>query len=223
MKKLFFASISFLALSLVLTGCAKSSQTADNQAGLDTGRPGQMRQPDFGQPDRMPDIRGIVKSIVGNEVTVLKIDMPAGGRNASSTPGQDQAGAAGVASKNAVSLVGASGIPSGVPGGGGMMGGAGGPGEQTTETRAQMLAKLKEMSTGEEKIIIPVGIRMLKMDVSGNNRTMVEATLADITADKNITVWVSAVGADGVASASTTASTTAVTTGRKIAEFVLIN
>jgi len=217
MKKLFFASISFLALSLVLTGCAKSSQTADNQAGPDNGRPGQMRQPDFGQPDRMPDIRGIVKSIVGNEVTVLKIDMPTGGRTASSTPKQDQAGVAGAASKNAVSLVGASGVPNGVPGGGRMMGGVGGPGEQTTETRAQMLAKLKEMSTGEEKIIIPVGIRMLKMDVSGNNRTMVEATLADITADKNITVWVSA-----DASASATASTTAVAS-RKVAEFVLIN
>ncbi|MCX6794604.1 MAG: hypothetical protein NTY31_01200 [Candidatus Falkowbacteria bacterium] len=219
MKKFFIVSTSFLALLLILTGCSKSSQTANKQTGQDNNnQPGRMRQPDFGQPDRQPDVRGVVKTIVGNEVTVLKIDMPAGGRNASSTLEQNQGDSNGSTSKNAISLVGGTGGPGGGAGRG-MMGAGdpGGPGEQTSDTRAQMLAKLKEMSTGEEKIIIPVGIQMLKTDTSNNKREMVEATLADITADKNITIWISAVNA-GV-----TASTTDGAVTRKIAEFVLIN
>lgn len=214
MKKILIASVSFLALTLVLTGCAKSSQTAKNAGNNDASRSGRMRQPDFGQPDRAPDVRGIVKSVVGNEVTVLKIDMPAGGFQASSTPRQEN-GAENNPARNAAGLAG--------PVGGGMMpGGAGGPGEQTTESRAQMLARLKELSTGEEKIIIPVGIQMLKMDTSDGKRTMVEATLADITADKNLTVWLSS-GASAGNSATSTASTTIMAAERKIAEFVLIN
>lgn len=228
MKKALIGSASFLALLLVLTGCAKTSSSVNPQAQQENGnQPGRMRQPDFGQPDRQPDIRGIVKSIVGNEVAVLKIDMP--GRNASSTPGgmeRNNANANGEVAPS-VSLTGRAGTRgAGAGSGAGMMmgtggpggpDGPGGPGEQTGETRAQMLAKLKELSTGEEKIIIPVGIRMLKMDTSNNKKTMVEATLADITADKNITVWTVAI------SPETTASTTENIVTRKIAEFVLIN
>jgi hypothetical protein len=217
MKKILIAAASFFTLSLVLTGCAKSSPTAKTAGTNDTNKSGRSRQPDFGQPDRTPDVRGIVKSVVGNEVTVLKIDMPAGGLQASSTPEQKNSTDKN-STRSAVSLTGATGgrMMAGGPGG------AGGPGEQTTESRAQMLAKLKELSTGEEKIIIPVGIRMLKMDTSDGKRTMVEATLADITADKNLTIWLSS-GASAVNIASSTASTTAVTAARKIAEFVLIN
>jgi hypothetical protein len=217
MKKILIAAVSFLTLSLVLTGCAKSSSTAKTAGTNDTNKPGRMRQPDFGQPDRAPDVRGLVKSVVGNEVTVLKIDMPAGGFQASSTSEQ-KSNTDKNSTRSAVSLTGSAGgrMMAGGPGG------AGGPGEQTTESRAQMLAKLKELSTGEEKIIIPVGIQMLKMDTSDGKRTMVEATLADITADKNLTIWLSS-GASAGNIASSTASTTAVTAERKIAEFVLIN
>jgi len=73
-----------------------------------------------------------------------------------------------------------------------MGGGMGGPGmEGSDTTRADMLAKLKEMSTGEETIVIPVGIKMMKFDTTTGSREPVEATLADITADKSITVWTS--------------------------------
>ncbi len=220
MKKIFLIPVSFLALLLVLTGCTKASPATDKQAEQDINKPSRMRQPDFGQPERTPDVRGIVKSVVGNEVTILKIDRQLGNRNASSTTEQANNGSA--TKTSAVSLTGIAGGAGGGVGGGRMMGagGPGGPGEQTSETRAQMLAKLKEMSTGEEKIIIPVGIRMLKMDTSNDARTMVEATLADITADKNVVIWISA---PAVAAESVAASSTPVATPSKIAEFVLIN
>jgi hypothetical protein len=169
---------------------------------------GKRRQPDFGQPDRQPDVRGVVKSIVGNEITILKIDLPS--RNSSSTPDNTA-----TKEKTAVNLTGSA------PMAGGPSGMGGRPGEDNTDTRAQMLAKLKAMSTGEEKIIIPIGIQMLKFDTTSGQREPVEATLADITADKNITIWTSSAPASVMA--STTATTTSSNSGKKIAEFVLIN
>lgn len=244
MKKAFIFSMSLVIVLFVLTGCTKASPTAA-PTGQNSGTQSGRRQPDFGQPNRQADVSGVVKSIIGNEVTILKIDRP--NRNASSTPGQ--AGRQG-GSDNATGSAPAASIVSGAggnggggrggfqggPGGGG---GAGGPGGATGDTRAAMLARLKAMSTGEETIIIPVGIRMLKVDTSNNKRTMVEATLADITADKSLTIWTAtptvapantnASTTDITASATNTnASTTALTTpaaasARKIAEFVLIN
>jgi len=218
MKKFFFVSTSFLALALILTGCSsQSASKTNNQAGR--VNPDQFRQPDFGQPNRTPDIRGVVKSMVGNEVTVLKIDLPSGGRASSTDARAENASGAGSTSsetRNVAAFVGAAG-GTGARGEIRMMGG--GPGEQTGETRAQMLAQLKAMSTGEETIVIPVGIQMLKVDTSDNKRTMVEATLADITADKNITVWLNIPEVQTDSTASGTESGMA----RKIAEFVLIN
>lgn len=212
MKKIVLFSSAFLALALILAGCAKKIPVTQQQAEEANGGPGRMRLPDFGQPDRVPDIRGVVKSIVGNEVTILKIDMPAGGMRASTTP--EGGDASGSGSKTAVNLIGGSERQGGRMMAGGP-GGPGGPGEQSAETRAEMLAKLKEMSAGEEKVIIPVGIQMMKFDTSDGKRTAVEATLADITADKNITIWVS--GGEAAIAATSTPATP------KTAEFVLIN
>jgi hypothetical protein len=205
MKKKLFLFFGLLGSLLVLSACSpqQKSQTpadgkspAGNQQGDD-----RMRRPDFGQPDRPADIRGLVKSIVGNEATVLKLDM--GANRASSTP-ENKSGS--TTDKTArLSLGGSQAMRTGGPGG---MGGAGRPGEQDSDTRAQMLAKLKEMSTGEEKIIIPVGIKMMKpsSDAASGRREMVEATLADVTSDKNIIVWLNASISD-----------------KKVADFVIIN
>ena len=229
MKKAFIFPAFFLALALVLTGCAKSSQTPGQAVG-GSNRPGQTRMPDFGQPDRRADVRGVVKSIVGNEVTILKIEMP--NRGASSTSDQT-AGTknSGSTASPAISLSG--GTARGNAGGrsgAGFAGGSGGPGgTMDTQARAQMLERLKAMSTGEEKIIIPVGIKMLKADTSNNKRTMVEATLADITADKSLTIWTTTPDAAATPTVATTTVSTASTTvaapavATKIAEFVLIN
>jgi len=206
-KKIFIISALVAVLLLILTGGIYLAVKNNNKSGQFDNRVGKMRQPDFGQPERQPDVRGVVKSIVGNEITVLKVEMPNRDRNSSSTP------ASGDKTRAAVSLVGGSGGP-GMDGARGGMGRPGG--EQDNNTRAQMLATLKEMSTGEEKIIIPVGIQMLKFSTSGGKSEPVEATLADITADKSITVWTSS-------APTSTSATTTIVTDNKIAEFVLIN
>lgn len=206
MKKLFIISTLILSSVLVLTGCSKNSQIAKEQNSRSGENGQERRMPDFGQPERQPDIRGVVKSVLSNEVTVLKIDLPNPGHSASSTSASgtvrnnEQAGKAGAA----LAITG-SGTRM-MPGGGMMAGDPGGAGEQNSDSRAQMLEKLKAMSTGEEKIIIPVGIKMLKGETTNKKRTMVEATLADITADKSITVWLNSTITD-----------------KKVAEFVLIN
>ncbi|MFA6416814.1 MAG: hypothetical protein WCW61_01330 [Patescibacteria group bacterium] len=213
-KKLAFSSVLLLFL-FVLTACGQTnkdnSQTNSATAtdkNSDSLRPSRTNRPDFGQPDRESDVRGLVKSILGNEVDVLKVDMP--GRQASST---EAANTENVKTQReaGVSLT-TTGVPAGVPAGGGagmgmgMGGGPGGPGEQTADSRAQMLETLKAMSSGEEKIIIPVGIKMLKSGSENGSREMVEANLSDITADKMITIWLNQSVTD-----------------KKVAEFVLIN
>lgn len=210
-------TVALFASLFVLTGCSQTAAPVGNQtrgasnpnsqedgsnSNRDNARAGR-RMPDFGQPQRQPDIRGLVKSIVGNEATVLKIDM--GQRQASSTPemGTSTKEGAALSFGNPNSPGGR--MPAGGPGG---PGGFGGPGEQTENSRVKMLEELKKISTGEEKIILPVGIQMLKS--SRNDETkkmeMVEASLSDITADKTVTIWLNAQITD-----------------KKVAEFVLIN
>ena len=207
MKRKTFISLALLFFLLTLTACSSKTQNpAPSGVQNDPNQPGsgRLRRPDFGQPERAVDIRGVVKSILGNEVTVIKIDMP--DRQASSTTEKTLGSNASGSKDAALSLTGAnSSVRMGQGRMGGMAGGPGGPDDQTN-TREQMLARFKEMSTGEETIIVPVGIKMMKSDNTNGKREMVEATLADITTDKMITIWLNA----GV-------------TDKKVAEFVLIN
>ncbi|MFA6386023.1 MAG: hypothetical protein WCW29_04750 [Candidatus Paceibacterota bacterium] len=207
-KKLAFSSVLLLFL-FVLTACGQTnkdnSQTnTATDKNNDSLRSSQTKRPDFGQPDREADVRGLVKSILGNEVNVLKVDMP--GRQASSTEATNTENVK-TQREAGVSLT-----TTGVPAGGGagmgmgMGGGPGGAGGQTADSRAQMLETLKAMSSGEEKILIPVGIKMLKFSSESGSREMVEANLSDVTADKMITVWLNQSVTD-----------------KKVAEFVLIN
>ncbi len=233
MKRILLVFMALFVVLVFFSACArigKDDLSSQNQPF------GEMRRPDFGQPEREADFRGLVKSVLGNEVTILKFDSSEQRPNGlNSEDGVDNEGDFKNGSDSeesaavAVSLTGAAGaIPTGgggrpaggmMPGGGPAAGGgrmmAGGAAD--SETRAQMLARLQEMSTGEEKIVIPVGIRMLKPDtaatntnngdrVAGRSREMIEATLSDITADKMITVWLNSEITD-----------------RKVAEFVLIN
>ena len=156
--------------------------------------------PDFGQPKEQPDIRGIVKSIVGNQVTVLKLDRP---QNASEQNDETKKEDSDTASGNNAK------IPVRMGGTGMMMGGPGGRpgGEDESSTREDMLERIKAMSTGEETITIPVGIQMLKPSSDGSKKMeMVEASLSDIAADKSITVWLNKDITD-----------------KKVASFVLVN
>lgn len=196
---------ALLAVLLFLSACSQNSASGNKQnTGPDGAPRGQgPRQPDFGQPDRQPDIRGIVKSIVGNEATILKVDLRGGPGAGQTTSSTEAANAANTRPVPAVSLNG--GAPAGGPNQGrgfGVRIGAEGSGTD----RADRLAQLKELSTGEEKVLIPVGIQMLKAPTGTDSRTMVEATISDVTADKTITIWLD----NSV-------------TDKKVAEFVLIN
>lgn len=206
MKRFLFLLTLLFGVLLTLSACSKVPvNNVQNSANpqQNNGSP-RSRMPDFGQPDRPADIRGVVKSITGNEAVILKVDMRAGrgGQNVSSTPGNDSA--SGNSQAPAVSLSGAGGERRAFGGGG--PGGQGGQGG-TTE-RAAMLERIKAMSTGEETITIPVGIQMLKAssDATAKQPVMVEATLSDIVSDKSITIWLASS-----------------TTDKKVAEFILIN
>lgn len=195
-KKLIFGS-ACLGLILVLSGCGTGNQTSNQAAKQKSnqaeGRPDRM--PDFGQPKTQPEARGVVKSVVGNEVTILKIDQP---QRATST----DSGTASSTKRNNLSLNGGAGRGAG---GMGMMGGERQRGANSETDRATLMEQMKAMSTGEETITIPVGIKMLKAGTD-NPRNMVEANISDVVADKMITVWLDSSVTD-----------------KKVASFVLIN
>lgn len=224
-KKFLLISLTLFMSVFVLTGCSKISsdkQTtnktdgqANNQAsqGQNNPRGAGRRLPDFGQPNKPADIRGVVKSVTGNEATVIKIDVGAGGRNASSSLEKNTDGSASTSqNKPSISLAGNGAQGNrrmmGGTGGPGVPGGAGGPEGDTASSRVAMLENIKAMSTGEEKIVIPVGIQMLKSNINSDTKKseMIAATLGDVTTDKMITIWLNASFTD-----------------KKIAEFILIN
>ncbi len=184
--------ITFLSL-LTLTACG-SKQAVDN------GNRNAFRRPDFGQPEKQADVSGLVKSIIGNEVTILKMERSQRGEESDSEAGDDEEGEGQQGNLN-MTFNGAGGQRMVIRGGGRP------GGEWDEDSRAAMLERMKEMSSGEEIITIPVGIQMLKSDITGGSDEpeMIEATLADITADKMIQVWLDESVSD-----------------RKIASFVLI-
>ncbi len=210
----------FLFCVLVLSACSQKSTSLvlDSQtkaaitSKTNTSRNG--RVPDFGQPEKQADIRGVVITMVGNEVTVLKIAVNQNRRSSSTseTGNLETNNEASSSGQNtpAISLTGANNHAGGArPGGQDMPGGFGGGQGREAETtdRAAMIANLKTMSTGQEKIIIPVGIKMMKLETdSTGKRITIEASLADISADKMITVWLNSAVSD-----------------KKVADFVLIN
>jgi hypothetical protein len=217
-KRIFILSALLLGGVFALTACSKAPATGanpQNPSQSASGTPqakgaGRNRMPDFGQPSRPADIRGVVKSITGNEADILVVNMGdgRGGQNASSTP---NANASGTKQAPAISLggsgAGRQGGFGGYAGGQGGRGGSGGAGGGGAADPAAMLARLKAMSTGEDTVVIPVGIKMLKSSTDANNkRTYVEASLSDVVSDKTVTIWLNSSVTD-----------------KKVAEFVLIN
>ncbi|MFA5318675.1 MAG: hypothetical protein WC323_04390 [Patescibacteria group bacterium] len=178
-----FLFFLLLAVAITLSACA-NKQVAKNSDIIN-------RRPDFGQPERPADISGIVASIIGNEVTVLKIERP-DRDNANNAAGNDSgdAEAEGQSRNLGTAFNGSSGR---IPGAGGVAGGGmrGGGFAMNADNQAQILERMKEMSSGEEKVIIPVGIQMLKPDSENTTGeiSMMEATLSDITANKMLRIW----------------------------------
>lgn len=205
-KAIFFTGIFFILTGvLLLSGCSKSQ---DNTSAVNnTSRLN--RRPDFGQPERQADVNGLVKSVTGSEVTILKMDRAQRDTAADSEAGTEGSTDSGQRPANLGATLNG-GTTGGPAGGGRRMGGFGNggpPDEWDEDSRTAMLEQIKAMSSGEETVTIPVGIQMLKPDTTAGSGQpeMLEATLADITADKMIQVWLDESVAD-----------------RKIASFVLI-
>lgn len=128
---------------------------------------------DFEKPEEKADISGIVKTITGNEVTVLKIERQTFDENSNENRDIEKDKSDNVAERR----------PASGMGGGMGMGSRLNVGDENSDERLEML---KSLSTEDEKIIIPVGIKMLKND----NGKMIEATLDDVTKDKMLTIWI---------------------------------
>ena len=161
------------------------------------------RMPDFEKPAEEASVSGIVKNVVGNEVTVLKIERQGGFGNGTNSgfevtekKNEKEEKTQGL---NITGFGGDSGGMRGGPGGG--MGG-GRPSETGESDTDERLEMLKTLSTGEEKVTIPVGIKMLKNE----DGKMIEATITDVTKDTMLMIW-----------------TDASITDKNIANFVIIN
>jgi len=191
MKKLLILLVVF---SFVLSGCSSNSNV-DKSVNDDVNS--SKERTNFESPEDKADIVGIVESITGNEVVILKIEMGDPSQNLPENAESEKKSTE--TEGKTLSLTGTGTM--GGPGGG--MGGKRPEGSFDENSRSEMLEKIKEMSNGSETVLIPVGIKMLKTD--SETRAMVEANLTDVVVDQMINIWLN----DEI-------------TDRKIAEFVII-
>ena len=176
MKRISFI-IASLAFVFFVTGCGNNtSVNGDSESTTTNNKTGQFQDPNM--PERNVDISGVVKSMVGNEVTVTQIDMEKIREKM-----MESRQASGDTNTNPTVSVGTRGT--GMGPGGGMMGGGIPPGEANSEeatARNEMMAELtKEYSLGDVKVIIPVGIAM--------NKRGEASSLADVIVGSNLSIW----------------------------------
>lgn len=191
MKKFTLISVTFLSLFL-LAGCGSKgfdplAQNAEAQKSAILHR-----------PEREPDIMGIITSVIGNEVTVMKLEASKMqfGRPASGQ--EQQSGSVARTGLNPSAALGAVGTEGFAPGMGprgmrpGDEGGSAGnfDREAMQAQRDKMLEEMKKNSLGTEKIIIPVGIPLVhgggpNEDVTENN----QVAFSEIKKDAMITIW----------------------------------
>jgi hypothetical protein len=153
-------------------------------------------------PTRDADIVGMIESINGNKITILKFDP-------SNMPEYKEKGAATqkTASKsgNAISLgTSSSGMPgAGAPPAGfvrssGSSGGSGSlPGGGSSSTnRSTIMAELKKSSIGTETITVPIGIPILKKSTVGSDGQpqQEQEVFTDLTSDTVVNVWLKKTG-----------------------------
>ena len=124
---------------------------------------------DFERPEEKADISGIVKTVIGNEVTILRIERPEISND----------------NKNVASKKDESAKEEKSGSGGGMGGGGMGGRLNTDEEDDEGIERLKSINVGEEKIIIPVGIKMLKSE----DGEATVATLDNIKKDQMLMIW----------------------------------
>lgn len=192
MRKIFFLLLLLLAPMLFLTACSggESSKQANLDGKTNDANVRKFGRPDFGQPEEPANIKGLVTSIVGNKVTVLKIERPGlnkDGEQVDRSTKERSTKEDNSDSKKAVLGTGTTGRVPGMGGGHGMRTGV----TLDADAKEQILARMKERASGEETFLIPVGIQMLKPEENSDSGkpSMVEATLEDIKKDTMIQVW----------------------------------
>lgn len=158
---------SLFVLLIILTACSSNNLSEVDNVGDNTFVPLE----NFGQPNRTAELSGVVKSMIGNEIVVAIVEKQAG-ENAQTENVQNTPTAIGVTTTN-------------IPGSG--MGG-GGANRDASISDADRLASLLERSTGQETVLVPVGIPMSKFSES-EDTSRVEASLSDLTVGKMISVW----------------------------------
>ena len=153
MRKVLYLAMFFI-VALGLTACDKNQATQNTSVNFENR---EFRRPDFGQPERNADISGLIKSITGNEVAILKINRLERGEGVGiGMFDKKDFDEENIEEASAPSFGGTSGRMHGM--GGGMRSG----GNLDADAQTAMIERMKEMSTGEEKVLIPVGIKMLK-------------------------------------------------------------
>lgn len=183
-----------IAVFVYVDGRFAGQEAARQQAGL-TGISSDLAS----EPDRDADIYGMITSVKGNQITILKFDpstMPGAKKDSSSEQEPTE--------ENALSLGTSSTMPAGGPPSGGGMpnrpssgssksGSSGGPGGGfggSSSTRADKLEELKSTSIGTETIVVPVGIPVLVKSTGADGQDSAEAgNLTDLTSDTVIMLW----------------------------------
>lgn len=193
MKIISLALLAFLSLFL-FSGCGTNGADplAQEAQAEDAAVPA--------RPDREPDMMGIITSVIGNEVTIMKLDAS---KMQFSRPATDQgerqsgteANSAGLNPSAALGNAGAgmargTGMGPGI-GMGMRPGGEGGSSgsfdrDAMQAQRNKMLEEMKKNSLGSEKVIIPVGIPLLR---GGRPGQEAQVAFSEIKKDGLITLW----------------------------------
>lgn len=184
-QKIVAASTAVLMVSAVGVGAYLYSQKAAG-FGFNKGE-NQLNMPekqDLNLPDRDADIMGIVESVKGNQVTVLKLDassMPQMNRDdESGNSGENASGGSGQKRERLSREMPQGERPTGTSADGAS---AQRPTGGASDT---MISELKAKSTGTEIITVPVGITMYKESGMGQ---WSGATLTDLSANSMVTIW----------------------------------
>jgi hypothetical protein len=162
-KKFSLLFVLMLGILVLSTGCGNSKNSNNSNSSTKDGSK-------YNNRDNPADIVGIVKSIVGNEAVIAKIDMEKMKQQRQQNMTEEQK------EKMKSNLTSQSGAR---PGGGmgmRMRGGA------NNDQRDEMSAEMLKNSTGDVKITIPVGISIKK---SGQQ----EGSLVDIKNGVMINIW----------------------------------
>lgn len=215
--KLVAAAVVVVAIAgaaLYFTGAGNGLFKSSSNAAGSNGTPAVAT---IKNPERTPEIMGLVESVSGNEVKILLLDastMP----GANKSVGSGSANAAGGTDTGGTKPDRSGSRPTGQSGdrqAGQAQGGSGNAGA----ARATMIAELKKKSLGEETVTVPVGIQMTKRGGNrpsgngasggsgkapqggnnanpqgGNNQAPqggggVQASLSDLTVDSMVSIW----------------------------------